>query len=87
MYIDQHEKRLEELDGRLTASVQFGGGMLGHLDQGGTFSVKQQDVGGGHWEMTYLDVQMNGKELLFKTIACANGRPIPTSSGFPMEPP
>lgn len=69
MYIDGGQKRLVEMDGRLTSPVKFGDGLLGHLDQGGTFSVKQQDVGGGHWEMTYLDVQMNGRALFFKTIA------------------
>jgi hypothetical protein len=26
-------------------------------------------VGDGHWEMTYLNVAMNGKALFFKTIA------------------
>jgi hypothetical protein len=83
MYIDQHEKRLKELDGRLTSSVKFGGGVLGYLRQGGTFSVKQQEVGGGHWEMTYLDVQMNGRALFFKTIAV---RETETDSGFRRVP-
>lgn len=69
MYIDRRQKRLVEMDGKLTSPVKFAGGLFGHLDQGGTFTVKQQDVGGGHWEMTYLDVQMNGKALFFKTIA------------------
>jgi len=69
MLVDAHQKRLAELDGRIISEVKFGGGLLGHLDKGGTFSVKQQDVGGGHWEMTYLNVQMNGKALFFKTIA------------------
>lgn len=66
--IDASKKRLVEIDGRLSSDVKFWGGILGHLDKGGTFEVNQQDVGDGHWEMTRLFVNMNGKALLFKTI-------------------
>ncbi|HWG57929.1 MAG TPA: hypothetical protein VN661_02670 [Candidatus Acidoferrales bacterium] len=62
-------KRLEEIDGRLTSPVKFWGGLLGHLDQGGTFHVVQKNVGSNHWELTSLNVQMDGKALFFKTIA------------------
>jgi hypothetical protein len=57
-----------EIDGQLTSEVKFGGGILGHLDKGGTFIVNQKDVGGGHWELTRLFINMNGKALFFKTI-------------------
>lgn len=62
-------KRLEEIDGRLMSPVKFWGGFLGHLDAGGTFHVEQRDVGSGYWELTRLNVQMDGKALFFKTIA------------------
>jgi hypothetical protein len=65
---DGEQKRLAEIDGRLTSPVKFGWGLLGHLDKGGTFLVTQQDLGSGHWELTMLDVEMNGKALFFKTI-------------------
>lgn len=86
LWIAPQEKRLAGINGRLLTGVKFGGGLLGHLDQGGTFSVKQEDVGTGHWEMTLLDVHMNGKALLFKTIAVrekevySNFRPVPTNT-------
>jgi hypothetical protein len=69
LVLDLKEKRLAEINGRLDSAVKFGGGLLGHLDKGGTFVVKQQAVGSGVWEVTTLDVQMNGKALFFKTIA------------------
>lgn len=68
LLVDAKQKRLAEISGELTSEVKFGGGMLGHLDEGGTFLVKQQDVGSGHWEMTLMDVKMNGKALFFKNI-------------------
>ena len=69
LWVDARSHRLAEIDGRLMTEVKFWDGLLGHLDKGGTFCVRQRDVGGGHWEMTDLDVDMNGKALFFKTIA------------------
>jgi hypothetical protein len=67
--LDVKQKRLMEISGHLNNDVKFAGGLLGHLDKGGTFFVKQQEVTPGHWEMTRMDVQMNGKVLFFKTIS------------------
>jgi hypothetical protein len=68
LWVDDREKRLAGIDGSLTSEVRFGGGILGHLDKGGTFSVKLQDVGSGHWDLVFLDVRLTGKALFFKTI-------------------
>lgn len=68
-WVEPKQKRLAELDGHLLNTVKFGGGLLGHLNAGGTFSVRQKDVGFGHWEMTSLEVKMDGKVMFFKTIA------------------
>jgi hypothetical protein len=67
--LDVKQKRLVEISGRLESDVKFAGGLFGHLDKGGTFYVKQQEVGPGCWEMTRMDVQMNGRALFFKTIS------------------
>ncbi len=69
MLVDGRQKRLLEIHGELMTPVEFWGGLLGHLDAGGTFNVKQRDVGDGHWDMIYLHVNMNGKALFFKTIS------------------
>jgi hypothetical protein len=69
LVVDQRQDRLAELDGRPVTPVKFWDGLLGHLDKGGTFCVKQRNVGGGHWEMTELDVQMSGKALFFKMVS------------------
>jgi hypothetical protein len=66
--LDVEQKRLAEISGRLKSPVKFGGGLLGHLDEGGTFLVRQHEVGPGCWEMTTMNVQMSGKVLFFKTI-------------------
>lgn len=68
LWVDSKQNRLEELSGHLIREVKFGGGILGHLNQGGTFDVKQANVAPGYWELTRLKVQMKGKALFFKTI-------------------
>jgi hypothetical protein len=69
LLVDSRQNRLAEISGQLTSEVRFFGGLLGHLDKGGTFLVRQQDIGSGHWELTSMDIEMNGKALFFKTIA------------------
>lgn len=69
MLVDPAHHRLAELQGQLVTEVKFWHGILGHLDKGGTFLVRQRNVGAGHWEMVELNVNMNGKALFFKTIA------------------
>ncbi|HYL65350.1 MAG TPA: hypothetical protein VE077_22255 [Candidatus Methylomirabilis sp.] len=68
LFIDRRQKRIAEIDGVLTSEVKFLGGLLGHLDEGGRFQVRQEDLGSGHWELTRLHVQMTGKAIIFKTI-------------------
>ncbi len=68
MTVDTKQERLAEINGHLMEDVKFGGGLLGHLDKGGQFHVRQAEIAPGHWEMTILSVDMKGKALLFKTI-------------------
>ena len=68
MIVDVRQKRLVSVNGRLMTEVKFWGGILGHLDKGGTFSVVSENVAPGDWELKSLDIEMNGKALLFKTI-------------------
>jgi len=66
--VDTKQERLVAINGHLMEDVKFGGGLLGHLDKGGKFEVRQTEVASGQWEMTVLVVDIKGKALLFKTI-------------------
>ena len=68
IWIDQTARRLSRIEGQLFENVNFGWGLLGHLEKGGTFRVVQQDVGGGHWSTVQLDVNMQGRAVIFKTL-------------------
>ncbi len=68
LWVDSKQGRLMEISGHLTREVKFGGGLLGYLNAGGTFEVKQAEVARGFWELTVLNVNMKGKALFFRTI-------------------
>jgi len=68
MTVDIRQERLAAINGHLMEDVKFGAGLLGHLDKGGKFGVRQEEVAPGQWEMIVLSVDMKGKALLFKTI-------------------
>lgn len=69
MWLDARQKRLVSINGQLMNEVKFGGGLLGHLEKGGAFSVKRAEIAPADWEMTELTVNMQGKALLFKSIS------------------
>ena len=66
--VDIREERLAAISGHLQEDVSFGGGVLGRLDKGGKFEVRQIEVSPGHWEMIALTLDMKGKALLFKAV-------------------
>ena len=68
MWVDCKQERLAGFDGHLTQTVKFGFGLLGHLDKGGHFEVRQAEVVPGHWDLTTLNLEMTGKALLFASI-------------------
>ena len=68
MWVDCKPERLAAFNGHLTQDVKFGLGLLGHLDKGGHFEVRQAEVVPGHWDMSTMSLEMTGKALLFKNI-------------------
>jgi len=68
LLIDASEKRLAEINGTLFRDITFGWGIIGHLDKGGHFLVKQADVGEGSWQITEMKLDITGKILLFKSL-------------------
>jgi hypothetical protein len=83
LWVEGKQERLAAINGHLMEDVQFGGGLLGHLDRGGHFEVRQVEVAAGHWEMAVMAVDMRGKALLFKTI---NVQQTETRSDFQRVP-
>jgi hypothetical protein len=66
--IDRAQNRIATIRGSLLSDVKFGFGILGRLQQGGTFEVERREVAPHHWQMTASRVHIAGHALLFKTI-------------------
>ena len=69
VWIDQGQERLTRLDAHLISNVDFGWGIIGKLDKGGTVQISQADIGGHDWEVTGLKLNMRGKALMVKSLS------------------
>lgn len=83
LVVDEHQLRLKILNGRLTQPVEFGWGLLGHLNAGGTFQIIRTELRPGIWDITQTHVHISGHALFFKTIGdqedeiSSDYRPVP----------
>jgi len=67
VWIDRERERLEKLDVHFIANVDFGFGILGRVNKGGTVLVEQRDAGGNDWVLTSLKLNMTGRVLMVKS--------------------
>jgi hypothetical protein len=84
VWIDQAQERLTRLDAHVIAKVDFGWGILGKLDKGGTIQLEQSDIGNHDWELTSMKLNLKGKVLLLKSL---NIQLTEQSSHFSQVPP
>lgn len=61
--------RMQSLKGRLLYDVKFGYGLLGKMEQGGTFNVERREIAPGIWLITESHVHINGHVLIFHAIS------------------
>jgi hypothetical protein len=68
LLIDSRIRRIAAIEGTLFREVSFGWGIIGHLDKGGHFLVRQGDLGlgDGEWGITEMKLDITGKVLMFK---------------------
>ena len=67
--VDAVACRIASIDGTLFKQVEFGWGILGHLNSGGHFVVHQQEVEDNFWEISSMTVSFTGKILLVKNLS------------------
>ncbi|MFT4113060.1 hypothetical protein [Silvibacterium sp.] len=67
--IDAAQKRLVRLDGTLIHPVDFGFGLLGRIEQGGTFTLARTPVSSTHWKTSRIAVHVDGHIILFKSVS------------------
>jgi hypothetical protein len=82
--LDEVRCRIASIDGTLFRDVNFGWGILGHLDRGGHFLVQQQEIGDNRWDISRVTLDFTGRALLFKNLSY---RSTEVFTGFKKVPP
>lgn len=88
IWIDQAQERMTRLDAHFIADVDFGFGILGRINKGGTALIEQTDVGGHDWELTGMNIHVNGKALLVRSFGfhvnqqAGHYSPVPPTLGY-----
>lgn len=62
------QDRIALMDARLFRGVDFGWGIFGHLNPGGSFLIQEKEIYPGHWDTTHMMLHFTGKILLFKSL-------------------
>lgn len=87
--IDSQQKRLAKLSGQLINQVDFGYGLLGHIDHGGTIEIGRVPVSGPQWKTALINIQLSGRLVFFKTVSKqqyetrSDFRAVPASLSLP----
>jgi hypothetical protein len=61
--------RLCTLEGHILHPVEFGFGLLGQIDQGGSFQMKRISIDGPNWKTERMSVHLGGRIFMLKSIA------------------
>jgi hypothetical protein len=87
LLIDTDAHRLARIDCTLFREVTFGWGIIGHLNKGGHFLVKQADLGlgDGAWGITEISLNITGKILLFKGLSMVSDEKLSDFRSVPSD--
>jgi hypothetical protein len=67
VWIEPVQERIVRIEGRLVKDVNFGWGIVGHLNKGGIYEIDQTQLSPGKWRITMLDVDLKGKTFLINS--------------------
>lgn len=68
VWIDSSGDRLHRLTAHIISDVDFGWGIVGRFNQGGTILLEQDRLSGNDWELTRMKLNLTGKILLVKAL-------------------
>ena len=68
VFVDLQDKRIARLSGSLASGVEFGYGVIGHVQQGGTTEITRVHLSEGIWKTSTEKIDINGRIVLLKSI-------------------
>jgi hypothetical protein len=79
VFVDLDDKRIVRLSGSLQAPVEFGYGLIGHVQKGGTTDITRVHLSPGVWKTSAEKINIDGRFVILKTI---NKHQDETRTGF-----
>jgi hypothetical protein len=64
LWIDSSHERVVRLEGHLQQDVDFGWGILGRLNKGGSILIEQADIGSDQWRIVRFKMVMSGRVFI-----------------------
>jgi hypothetical protein len=74
------------MNGRVAERVDFGYGLLGHVEKGSSFHVHRHQVSATHWKADLIETHVKGKVLIVKSLSKdqreirSDFRPVPSGT-------
>jgi hypothetical protein len=68
IWIQPQWKRLVKIDAHIVNEIDFGFGLLGRIEKGGSFQIEREQVDPERWKTSLLDVHISGRIVFFKSI-------------------
>jgi hypothetical protein len=69
IFVQPRLKRLVGIDGHIESEIDFGYGLLGKIEKGGTFLIGRAPTGDVRWKTTMVNVHVSGRIIFFKDIS------------------
>jgi hypothetical protein len=69
MIVDLPLKRAIDMSGSVADRVDFGYGLLGHVEKGSSFHIHRHQVSATHWKTDLIETHVKGKVLLVKSLS------------------
>ena len=89
VWIEPLQERIVRIEGILVKDVNFGWGIVGHLNKGGIYEIAQTQLSPGKWRITKLNVDLKGKTFLINSFRFqrkeTNSRFQPVSSELTLQ--
>jgi hypothetical protein len=68
LWVEVPQNRLIRLNAHLISDVDFGWGIVGRLNKGGTILLEQTEFPGEDWELSRMNLNLTGKILMVKSV-------------------
>jgi hypothetical protein len=89
VWIQPQLKRLVKIDAHIMTEIDFGYGLLGRIEKGGSFQIVREHVAENRWKTSVLEVHISGRVVFFKSIykdqreVRTSFQPVPSDLGVP----